>query len=276
MKKLKKAGFDAGTGVRPIGPGGEGRSGAAVHRGSGRALAILALVLATMLLILALPRLAGATAVDEFDLTIPIDTVVFAAEGTTTVLATAPVGDEFLGQVCTVAAEAKNQSSVHPNNDLIVASGGSVVTLEDVEGTAGGVVTANGQLTLGSDIVVSLLMGPDGVFSAGFKVHVECVAAVSTSTTVATTTTTTEAPTTTNGQVAPTSVTAPPPEGPATSVVDDSVLGTVITSSTVAEEVEDVEALPFTGSQDGALLLLAGSLLALGGVLVVASRREEG
>ncbi|MGH8870833.1 MAG: LPXTG cell wall anchor domain-containing protein [Acidimicrobiia bacterium] len=275
MKRFKTAGFGAGTGVRSIGPGGEGRSGAAENRGSGRALAISAFILVTMLLIVAPSRFAAAVTVDEFNLTIPIDTLVLAPEGSTTILATAPVGDQFLGLVCTVAAMAENQESVHPDNDLIVESGSSLVTLEDVEGTAGGVVIADGELELGSEIVVSLIMGPDGVFSAGFVVHVECVAAVTTTTIEATTTTTIEATTTTNGQVASTSVTAPPEETTSTTV-DDSVLGTVITSTTVADEVEDIESLPFTGSQDGALLLLAGGLLALGGVLVVGSRREEG
>jgi LPXTG-motif cell wall-anchored protein len=223
-----------------------------------------------MLMTIGFARSAAAVAVDEFNIFIPIDTVVFAPEGSTTVLATVPVGEEFAGQVCSVATRAENQESVHPGNDLIVESGSSLVTLEDVEGTAGGVVVGEGELELGSEIVVSLIMGRDEVFSAGFELGVVCALSEET-----TTTTTTIAATTTtmNGEVGSTSVTLPPEE--TTSTVEDSVGGTVITTTTVGDEVEDLEVLPFTGSHDAAWLFLLGSALALAGILVVGSKRED-
>ena len=43
--------------------------------------------------------------------------------------------------------------------------------------------------------------------------------------------------------------------------MEDEVLGTVITSTTVGDQVSDLEELPFTGPHDGALLFIGGSLL---------------
>lgn len=275
MRKLKTTGVVTGAGALfsrrwdrelPENSGGDVRGGRS---------AISTLLLVVMLIIVP-AGLAAAVTADEFDITIPIDTVVFAPEGSTTVLATESVPAEFAGQICSVAARSENQDSVHPNNDLLVESGGSMVIVENVESGNASVVTAAGDIELGSEVVVSLLMGPDAVFSAGIVVHVDCstIAGITT-TTEATTTTTTEATTTTtNGQVDSTSVTAPPEE--TTSTVEDEVLGTVITNTTVGDEVEDAEVLPFTGPNDGALLFLAGGLLVLGGILVVGLRREDG
>jgi LPXTG-motif cell wall-anchored protein len=58
--------------------------------------------------------------------------------------------------------------------------------------------------------------------------------------------------------------------------VDDEVGGTVITTTTLGDEVDAVDVLPFTGSNSEALLVLAVSALALGGLLVMSARREEG
>lgn len=266
MKRLNTTGVRAG--------GGGGQAETSVNGANRRSLSITALILVTMLMTIGFAGSAAAVAGDEeFTIVIPLDTVVTAPEGSTTVLATAPVGEEFAGHVCSVATRAENQESVHPGNDLIVESGSSLVTLENVEGTAGGVVVGEGELELGSEIVVSLIMGPDAVFSAGFEVHLVCSPAQATTTTIAATTTTTIAATTTTEEVGSTSVVSPPEE--TTSTVDDSVGGTVITSSTVADEVEDLEVLPFTGTNDAALLFLVGSALALAGILVVGSRRGD-
>lgn len=266
MKRLKTTGVVAGTRALPNGRWGRGQSETSENNVNGRPLAISALILVTMLLTIAPARFAAAAAVDEFNISIPIDTVVQAPEGSITVLATEPVGEQFAGQACTVAARTENQQSVHPGNDLIVESGSSLVRLENVESGAGTVVIAEGEFELGSEIVVSLIMGPDEVFSAGFLVHVQCVPTETTTTTEATTTTT-------NGQTSTTDVTAPPAETTST-VKDDSVLG--ITTTTVGDEVKDSEVLPLTGYHSGALLLLAGGVVALGGILVVGLRRKEG
>jgi len=244
------------------------RSGADVP---GWRLKISALVLAVMALVLAFGQLASAQTNEGFSLTIPLETVVFAPWFSNELLATEPVPTQFAGQSCEVAAISHNQESVHPESDLFVRSGGSEVVLLGVEDEPGGVVEASGQLVLGSEITVTLRLGPDAVFSAGLDVVIDCAGQATTTTIEATTTTL--AATTTTSEVGSTSVTAPPEE--TTTTVEDEVLGTVVTSTTVADEVEDLEVLPLTGSVDGAWAFLAGGLLALGGILLVGSRREE-
>jgi hypothetical protein len=118
-----------------------------------------------------------AQAADGFEVVIPIDTVVRAPEGSITQL-TAPVDvpAENQGETCKVTSVATNQGSVHPNNDIIVESGSTSVVVPDVEAVPGGTVAGDGILTLGSSIDVSLRMGADEVFSAGFDVIIDCVA----------------------------------------------------------------------------------------------------
>jgi hypothetical protein len=97
-----------------------------------------------------------------------------------------------------------------------------------------------------------------------------------TTTTEPTTATTTQPTTTTTSEA--TSTTQVPTEvtDPAPTDVDDSVLGTSITNTTPPDEVEALEVLPFTGSESDALLMLAASVIALGGILLISTRREEG
>jgi len=258
MKSLKTTSVVAGR--------GGGQPGFSGESFDARLFAIAAVILVTMLIIFGPVRPAAAVAIDDFSIVIPIDDLELEDEGSIIPLASAPVGAEYLGQTCTVTSIAENQESIHPGNNLTVTSGSSVVVLEDVESGANVIVTADGVLVLGSEIVVSLVMGPDEVFSAGLEVHVNCSAVEATTTTTASTTTTTIAATTTTGEV-------PPPETPST--VDDSVGGTVITSTTVADDVDDLVVLPFTGSNTGSLVAVAIVTLALGGVLVVGTRREE-
>ncbi len=158
---------------------------------------ILALIAAlAALLVTGIPVAAAAV------IEIPINTVVRADVGSTTVLATRDTPSDLVGENCLVVAQAKNQSSVHPGNDLIVASGGDSITLADVE-RAGGVLTeASDYLTLGATITVSLRMGRDGVFSGGLTISAECPPP---------TTTTTAGPTTTTTVATSTTVSATPP-----------------------------------------------------------------
>jgi hypothetical protein len=194
------------------------------------------------------------------EISIPIDTVVRTEEGTTTQLATAEVPAEFVDHSCEVRAHAENQESIHDGNDLLVQSGTSSVILADVESEPGGVTEAQQDLLLADLITVSLVMGEDEVFSAGIDVVVECFAEETTTTaevlpTEVTTSTTLE--TTTTAEVSPTEATTTQPP----------------TSTTIEAEVLDTEVLPFTGSEDDLLALLAVGLLASGAVLVVSMRR---
>jgi hypothetical protein len=203
---------------------------------------------------------------ETLDVAIPITTIVKAAPNSVTTLTSIDVDPQFAGQICDVTARSVNPDSVHPNNNLVVSSDTSSVTIPDVEGQSGGVVDATGTLILGSQVTVSLVMGSDGVFSAGMNVHLDCAPAVE-PTTIATTTTT--VPT----EVLPTEVT--------TTTVPTEVLPTEVTSTTaapsttVSDEVLDTEVLPFTGVDGGGLSLLALALFGLGAALLVTARERE-
>jgi hypothetical protein len=225
---------------------------------------ILALLGAVLLVVLTLPTSVRASHA-FIEISIPVDTVVRAPEGTTTELADADVPAEFAHHFCMVTAHAENQESVHLGNDLLVRSGTSQVVLPDVESEPGGVVEAAELLELGDVIVVSLIMGPDGVFSAGFEVTVECVPDESTTTTAAevlpivVTTTTVPEATTTSTAVSDIGLTTP--DTPTTISIEDEVKGT--------------EVLPFTGGEDTGLGLLGLALLAAGALLVIGTRRVD-
>jgi LPXTG-motif cell wall-anchored protein len=203
-----------------------------------------------------------------FSVTIPLDTVVYIPWDSNRLLATEPVPEQFAGQSCGVSGISRNQDSVHPDNDLIVRSGASEVILENVEDEPGETLHAAGTLTLDSDVTVTLHMGPDAIFSAGIDVIIDC-SQVTPTTIETTTTTSTTLTTTTTG---PTSTSVP---AETTTTAEDEVLGTVITSTTVGNQVGDLEELPFTGPNDGAWLFIGGSLLAVGGILVVGARRRQ-
>jgi len=153
-----------------------------------RTLALLAVTAAFLV--------TGVPAALAVEISISIDTVVTADEGTITVLATADIPPELIGSSCTAAAKAVNQPSVHPGNDLIVASGEGSIVLADVEREAGATTTTEGTLTLGPTVTVSLRMGPDARFSAGLVVTIgeDCTPPTTTTTTTEPTTTTTAAP----------------------------------------------------------------------------------
>lgn len=92
----------------------------------------------------------------SIDISIPINTQVKTDIGSETLLATVATG-EFEGQVCKVSADSINQESIHPGNDLVVASNGTSVVLEDVEGESNETVHADGTLTLGDVVTVTLV-----------------------------------------------------------------------------------------------------------------------
>lgn len=118
------------------------------------------------------PTNGNLTCPGEFSL--PISTVVRSAEGSQTLLATVDVDPSAVGETASITAVAENQSSVHPGNDLVVASGGTEVVLEDVERAPGVETVADGTLTLGTTVTVTLVMGPDEVFSAGITITIVC------------------------------------------------------------------------------------------------------
>lgn len=142
----------------------------------GRGIGSVARLLGVLAVALGLVASIGAPAIAApgFNGTIPIEIVVRAPEGSLTQVASEDVPSEVVGQECQVSSIGTNRQSVHPGNDLLIESGDSQVVLPNVESVAGGTVTADGTLILGSTITVTLRMGPDEVFSAGFDVVVDC------------------------------------------------------------------------------------------------------
>jgi hypothetical protein len=217
---------------------------------------------------------------DGFEIVISIDTIVRAPEGSETVLRSDPVQSDLVGEMCSVIAESQNQSSVHPGNDLIVESQTQIV-LADVEAVSGGIVTATDNMVLGDEVVISLVMGRDEVFSAGIDVLFDCPPETTTTTAPPTSTTTTPVETTTTVVVGSTTI---PPET-TTTVVDASTTTTEGTPTTTPPDTSSTttvpgvttttvpdEVLTYTGPPDGRLALLAFAMVA-SGALVLASER---
>jgi hypothetical protein len=113
---------------------------------------------------------------DRIVIEIPIDTVVRGAPGSVHVLTTTPVAPEDVGRVCAVAAEGINNESVHPNSDLFVRSNTGEVVLADVERAPNVRTVATDTHTVGTEITVAVRLGPDGVFSGGLVVELDCPA----------------------------------------------------------------------------------------------------
>ena len=134
---------------------------------------------------------------------IPLDTVIRGGVGTEHELASAPVPAEDVGHGCEVVVEGANNESVHPNNDLIVRSGGSEVEALDVEREPEAITEATGTLVLGTDISVHVRLGADKVFSGGMVVTIDCPIPPTTTTTTVPATTTTAPPAATPPAPAP-------------------------------------------------------------------------
>lgn len=240
---------------------------------------------AVLALCVALLFFGGPLAVDAQNLSIevPLTTVVRASEGSEHLLAIQDVPEELRGVSCRTRAVAENQSSVHPGNDLVVASGDQRLVLENVEREPGAETVAEGSMLVGEQLTVTLVMGPDGVFSAGMTVRVVCGPASTTTTTEATTTsdtttttegeqtTTTSADTTTTATVLETTLTtstttsttsAPPTTAEDTTTTTDQPVATTDTT------------LPFTGVGGGPIAWAAAVALAVGIGLVAVTRRR--
>lgn len=134
-----------------------------------------------------------ASAID--DVVIPIDSVAFGDEGEIIEVASVTVEPELVGSTCSLELEADNNGSVHPDNDLIVTTGGQSGTIPDVESEPGQVTIVDEDVVLGETVVVELQFGPDGVTSGGLILTFDCEAQPVPTTTAPPTTT--EPPTTT-------------------------------------------------------------------------------
>ena len=172
---------------------------------------------AALLLGTAVFVLPGGTA-RAADITVPIDTFVDEPFGSVTPLATVQTGG-LAGRTCDVVAVGINQESVHPNNDLIAASGTSV-TMYDVEREPGAVTPASGTILLSDTIVISVKIGNRdsgqesdgtwyGFFSGGMNIEFDCLPPVTPPAPTIPPASTVPPPSST---VAPPSSTVPPPD----------------------------------------------------------------
>jgi hypothetical protein len=98
---------------------------------------------------------------------IPVDTIVRGPSGSEHELEQLDVANgEYK-----LTVEAVNQSSEHPNSDIIVRSGQSQLTVKDVERKAFSSETAEGTLTVANgEVKLYVKLGADEVFSGGVKV----------------------------------------------------------------------------------------------------------
>lgn len=239
-----------------------------------------ALLAAASALVMLLPAGAGA---QDVSIEIPLDTVVKAAPGTVTELASEVVPDEFVGEYCLVRAVSHNQTSVHPGNNLVFASGADELVLYDVEGEANGDRVIEGYITLGETIIVSLVMGSDGVFSAGMVAEVYCPAPQTTTTVPETTVPETTAPETTAPETTAPDTTVPPttvPDTTSTSVLPQSTSTTAPETTTTAAgdtttSTPPESTLPFTGLDSGGTATIALVALAVGSALTMLTRDPE-
>ena len=108
---------------------------------------------------------------------IDLEGVATGAVGSVLQVASETVDPQFVGATCTVSGATENNSSVHPDNDLILTSGTTTAEVGDIEDIPGQVVTGSGPMTLGETIDVSLRFGPDGLTSAGIRLTFTCDAA---------------------------------------------------------------------------------------------------
>lgn len=164
---------------------------------------------------------AGAHAQD-FSVNVP-SSLIRGPQGSTQPLLSADVPTEFVGATCSVlSTETANQPSVHQGNDITVSSGDDAVTVFGVEDSPGQVRAAEGTITLGTTVALSLTIGnsdasdnmpenfppppPIGTFSAGLRIDFDnCVSQ----------TTTTESTTTSSSSSSSSSIssTTDPPNG---------------------------------------------------------------
>jgi hypothetical protein len=250
-----------------------------VYRGSRLAGVVLLALASTSLGMTAM----GADSDDDISLEVPLPTVVRAPAGTEHLLASASVRADLVGVLCVVTVHSSNQKSVHPGNDLVVGSGDDSLIIEGVEDEAFAESEQEGTLRLGSEVTVTLVMGPDGVFSAGMTVKISCPETSSTTTSLPTSTTlpTTTLPETTS--TVPETTTTVEVTTTATSSTSSTVTSTTTPSTSTSEASTTTTGgdtsttattLPFTGT-GGTAALAAVVALAAGIALLALSRKRE-
>jgi hypothetical protein len=116
----------------------------------------------------------GTAAADEIIVEVPYQVIEEGPPGTESLLAEESVAPDLQGLVCSGDLVAQNNESIHPGNNIRVTSGTSEVVLLDVEASANQVTPLTASITLGPQIRVVLIMGPDEVYSGEFRLQLQC------------------------------------------------------------------------------------------------------
>lgn len=157
--------------------------------------------------------LFSLTSADAQEVTLPpliIEETIRAPAGTIQFVGSIDVPDEFIGQVCDVTILGANNSSVHPGSNIILRGGTTEVVIEDVEATAGEVISGSARVTVAAtQIDVFFQVGPDGVFSGAATAVTAVCTGVPPTTTAAPTTTTVLPPTSTTTTTHPPTIGLP-------------------------------------------------------------------
>lgn len=117
-----------------------------------------------------------ADAVANDIIVIPASNVVYKTDSQTVVVGTADTPDEFIGVQCQASVVGQNGESVHPGNDLLISTNGSVVrTIEGFEDTPFQNTSRVFPMTLGPTVTATLRFGETEVVSSGgLTVTVDC------------------------------------------------------------------------------------------------------
>jgi hypothetical protein len=123
---------------------------------------------------MAVVGLAEPVGAQETEIVIELDGVATGEEGSVLELVNRPVDASLVGATCSVSGRTENNESVHPGNDIIIASGDSVAEVPNVEELENEIIAGTGTVTLGDSIIVSIRFGPDEVTSGGIFLDFVC------------------------------------------------------------------------------------------------------
>lgn len=220
------------------------------------------------------------------EIIVPIDDIEAGPIGSTVIVGTADVEPEFQGIECIATAVVYNQESAHPNNDLIITSGGNTVEVPNVESASFETRSYMLPIVLGSTVTVSLRFGSDEYFSGGIEVQFDCVDNIPSSSDVPTTTespattataTTQPAPSSSVPQPAPTDVIPASSEPDSSTIppVDATTVPPGPNTTTPGAGTPPPTLLPATGSNTDVSLAALVLVLLGAGALLVARRTPD-
>lgn len=202
-----------------------------------RRLTFLAFVVG--LIAMAVPSIA------QVPLTVVLEGFYEGPTDTVQLIETVNVDPGLVGATCTGTGTIVNNASVHPDNDLIISTGGESAEVTDYESVPGATFTFDGNeaVVLGETIDFSVRFGGHAQTSLGVSITLDCAPLATTTTT--TTTTTTEAP--------PETTTTAPPETTTTAAPGTTTTAAPeTTTTTTPPETTTTSSAPLGGVGAGA------------------------